>query len=171
MAKLKGKVRPPKKGAAGAGVGTKQAMLFNHALGQHILKNPLVLQALVEKAALRNTDTVLEIGPGTGNLTVKMLDRVKKVNTQKHREHAYAGVNGIANRAWLLLRSKLVILPSLPELCMLMAGCCMIAGSGHCLRVGPSDGGGAAEESAGHTLPAQAHHDGWRRHQDRASLL
>merc|ERR1712179_835729 len=29
--------------------------------------------------ALRNTDTVLEIGPGTGNMTVKMLDRVKKV--------------------------------------------------------------------------------------------
>ena len=81
MAKLKGKVRPPKKGAVGAGGGTKQAMQFNHALGQHILKNPLVLQALVEKAALRNTDTVLEIGPGTGNLTVKMLDRVKKVNT------------------------------------------------------------------------------------------
>merc|ERR1711972_965145 len=32
-----------------------------------------------EKSALRNTDTVLEIGPGTGNLTVKMLDKVKKV--------------------------------------------------------------------------------------------
>merc|ERR1712025_884898 len=56
-----------------------QAMQFNHALGQHILKNPLVIQSLVEKSALRNTDTVLEIGPGTGNMTVKMLDRVKKV--------------------------------------------------------------------------------------------
>ena len=31
------------------------------------------------QSALRNTDTVLEIGPGTGNMTVKMLDRVKKV--------------------------------------------------------------------------------------------
>merc|ERR1719154_809914 len=61
--------------------GTKntQAMQFNHALGQHILKNPLIVQALVEKSALRNTDTVLEIGPGTGNMTVKMLDKVKKV--------------------------------------------------------------------------------------------
>merc|ERR1712142_373372 len=37
------------------------------------------VQALVEKSALRSTDTVLEIGPGTGNMTVKMLDRVKKV--------------------------------------------------------------------------------------------
>ena len=31
------------------------------------------------QSALRHTDTVLEIGPGTGNLTVKMLDKVKKV--------------------------------------------------------------------------------------------
>jgi len=56
-----------------------QGMQFNHALGQHILKNPLIVQGLIEKAALRSTDTVLEIGPGTGNMTVKMLDRVKKV--------------------------------------------------------------------------------------------
>lgn len=58
---------------------TGQAMMFNHALGQHILKNPLIVQALVDKSALRNTDVVLEIGPGTGNMTVKMLDKVKKV--------------------------------------------------------------------------------------------
>ncbi|NXS42127.1 DIM1 transferase, partial [Balaeniceps rex] len=30
-------------------------------------------------AALRRTDVVLEVGPGTGNLTVKMLEKVKKV--------------------------------------------------------------------------------------------
>jgi len=75
MVKLNKKMKQKSK----AGGGNKQAMQFNHALGQHILKNPLVIQALVEKSALRNTDTVLEIGPGTGNLTVKMLDRVKKV--------------------------------------------------------------------------------------------
>ena len=92
MGKLNKKM---KQKAQSGGGGNKQAMQFNHALGQHILKNPLVIQALVEKvtilivpvivklifpqAALRNTDTVLEIGPGTGNLTVKMLDKVKKV--------------------------------------------------------------------------------------------
>ena len=32
------------------------------------------------QAGLRSTDTVLEIGPGTGNLTVKLLERVKKVS-------------------------------------------------------------------------------------------
>ena len=34
---------------------------------------------MVEKAALRPTDVVLEIGPGTGNMTVKMLEKCKKV--------------------------------------------------------------------------------------------
>jgi len=56
-----------------------QGMQFHHSLGQHILKNPLIVQALIEKSALRSTDTVLEIGPGTGNMTVKMIDKVKKV--------------------------------------------------------------------------------------------
>lgn len=34
---------------------------------------------MVEKAAIRPTDVVLEIGPGTGNMTIKMLDKAKKV--------------------------------------------------------------------------------------------
>jgi len=63
----------------GDGPKTGQAMQFNHGLGQHILKNPLIVQSLIDKSALRNTDTVLEIGPGTGNMTVKMLDKVKRV--------------------------------------------------------------------------------------------
>nr|CAG4641002.1 EOG090X08Z3 [Eulimnadia texana] len=52
---------------------------FNTNLGQHILKNPLIVQNMVEKAALRSVDTVLEIGPGTGNMTVKLLEKSKKV--------------------------------------------------------------------------------------------
>lgn len=28
---------------------------------------------------MKSTDVVLEVGPGTGNITVKMLERVKKV--------------------------------------------------------------------------------------------
>ena len=35
-------------------------------------------QWIIEKAALRQTDTVLEIGPGTGNMTVRMLEKAKK---------------------------------------------------------------------------------------------
>merc|ERR1712141_588029 len=75
----KGRQRPATSDAASGGGGSKQAMIFNTGLGQHILKNPLVVQGIVDKAALRPTDTVLEIGPGTGNMTAKMLDKVKKV--------------------------------------------------------------------------------------------
>lgn len=51
---------------------------FNTNFGQHILKNPGVSDAIVEKAYLKPTDTVLEVGPGTGNLTVRILERAKK---------------------------------------------------------------------------------------------
>ncbi|KAH8278435.1 hypothetical protein KR018_003262 [Drosophila ironensis] len=57
----------------------KQGIVFNKDFGQHILKNPLVITSMLEKAALRPTDVVLEIGPGTGNMTVRMLEKAKKV--------------------------------------------------------------------------------------------
>ena len=56
-----------------------QNIQFKKEFGQHILKNPLVVSAIVDKAALRPTDVVLEVGPGTGNMTMKMIDRVKTV--------------------------------------------------------------------------------------------
>jgi len=31
------------------------------------------------QAAIRATDVVLEIGPGTGNMTIKLLEKAKKV--------------------------------------------------------------------------------------------
>ncbi|XP_037039760.1 probable dimethyladenosine transferase [Bradysia coprophila] len=57
----------------------KQGIVFNKDFGQHILKNPLVITSMIEKSALRPTDVVLEIGPGTGNMTVKILEKAKKV--------------------------------------------------------------------------------------------
>ncbi|EGN94712.1 hypothetical protein SERLA73DRAFT_187771 [Serpula lacrymans var. lacrymans S7.3] len=54
--------------------------IFNtERFGQHILKNPLVAQGIVDKANLRPTDKVLEVGPGTGNLTVRILEKAKHV--------------------------------------------------------------------------------------------
>jgi 18S rRNA (adenine1779-N6/adenine1780-N6)-dimethyltransferase len=52
---------------------------FHKSKGQHILKNPQVVRAIVEKAGIQPTDVVLEIGPGTGNLTMKLLEVAKKV--------------------------------------------------------------------------------------------
>ncbi|KAH9580070.1 Ribosomal RNA adenine methyltransferase KsgA/Erm [Trypanosoma melophagium] len=59
--------------------GSQSGMVFNKGFGQHILKNPLVIAAIVEKAAIKPTDVVLEIGPGTGNLTEKLLQTAKRV--------------------------------------------------------------------------------------------
>ncbi|KAL0477990.1 hypothetical protein AKO1_005305 [Acrasis kona] len=56
-----------------------QGIQFDKGFGQHILKNPLVIDAILNKAAIRSTDVVLEIGPGTGNMTIKMLALAKKV--------------------------------------------------------------------------------------------
>lgn len=52
---------------------------FKKHHGQHILANPLIVKTIVEKAGVKSTDTVLEVGPGTGNLTMKLLDAAKKV--------------------------------------------------------------------------------------------
>lgn len=51
---------------------------MNTDIGQHVLKNPGVAQAIVDKAALKQSDIVLEVGPGSGNLTVKILEKAKK---------------------------------------------------------------------------------------------
>ena len=55
--------------------GASQGLVFNTSgYGQHILKNPQVVQSMVEKAGIQKTDTILEIGPGTGNMTVKLCE-------------------------------------------------------------------------------------------------
>ncbi|KIK09428.1 hypothetical protein K443DRAFT_127386 [Laccaria amethystina LaAM-08-1] len=51
--------------------------IFNtQRFGQHILKNPATAQ---KSANLKPTDKVMEVGPGTGNLTVKILEKAKHV--------------------------------------------------------------------------------------------
>ena len=39
----------------------------------------MIAEAIVQKANLKPSDTVLEVGPGTGNLTVRILEKAKKV--------------------------------------------------------------------------------------------
>ena len=47
--------------------------------GQHLLKNPMILNEIITKSGIKPTDTVLEIGPGTGNLTMLLLEAARKV--------------------------------------------------------------------------------------------
>ncbi|XP_074993059.1 dimethyladenosine transferase isoform X2 [Calonectris borealis] len=74
-----GELKHPLASSAGTAENGPSGIVFNPGAGQHILKNPLVVNSIIEKAALRRTDVILEVGPGTGNLTVKMLEKVKKV--------------------------------------------------------------------------------------------
>ncbi|CAL8997999.1 unnamed protein product [Prunus brigantina] len=52
---------------------------FHKSKGQHILKNPLLVDSIVQKSGIKSTDVILEIGPGTGNLTKKLLEVGKRV--------------------------------------------------------------------------------------------
>ncbi len=51
----------------------------NKSLGQHWLKDRLILEAIADCAELSKTDTVLEIGPGLGTLTSVLLQKAGQV--------------------------------------------------------------------------------------------
>jgi 18S rRNA (adenine1779-N6/adenine1780-N6)-dimethyltransferase len=72
---MSGKVRRERQGKALR----HHEFQMDKSKGQHLLKNPMIIDSIVEKAKLKATDVVLEIGPGTGNMTMKMLPLVKKV--------------------------------------------------------------------------------------------
>ena len=54
-------------------------MPTNKSLGQHWLRDPDVLADIADSAGLNPNDTVLEIGPGLGTLTSRLLARAKNV--------------------------------------------------------------------------------------------
>ncbi|XP_075647253.1 ribosomal RNA small subunit methyltransferase-like [Castanea sativa] len=78
-----GKIRKEKPKAKGGGAGTSApyqgGISFHKSKGQHILKNPMLVDTIVQKSGIKSTDTILEIGPGTGNLTKKLLEAGKFV--------------------------------------------------------------------------------------------
>ncbi|KAF5391974.1 hypothetical protein D9757_003243 [Collybiopsis confluens] len=65
--------------ASSSSTTTNNPIFKTERFGQHILKNPQMAQAIVEKANLKPTDKVLEVGPGTGNLTTYILSQAKHV--------------------------------------------------------------------------------------------
>ncbi|CAM8927466.1 unnamed protein product [Rhodiola kirilowii] len=69
------------KTARSAGVGRhfQGGIPFHKSKGQHILNNPSLVDSIVQKSGIKSTDIVLEIGPGTGNLTKKLLEAGKMV--------------------------------------------------------------------------------------------
>jgi 18S rRNA (adenine1779-N6/adenine1780-N6)-dimethyltransferase len=71
-----GKIQKKRHGGGGGGGGARLqgGIPFEKSKGQHILRNPALVDSIIAKAGLKPTDTVLEIGPGTGNLTKKLLE-------------------------------------------------------------------------------------------------
>lgn len=62
-----------------AGPSNNNLISANTTLGQHFLKNPAVISAIIQKAGVKGTDVVMEIGPGTGNMTLPLLQQSKQV--------------------------------------------------------------------------------------------
>lgn len=60
-------------------VGGQVGFGMNKSRGQHLLKNQKIIQDIVTKSGLTPSQTVLEIGPGTGNLTQLLLEKAKNV--------------------------------------------------------------------------------------------
>ena len=58
---------------------TSLALKNNKSLGQHWLKDPDVLADIADEADLQQGDVVLEIGPGLGTLTSRLLARARRV--------------------------------------------------------------------------------------------
>jgi 16S rRNA (adenine1518-N6/adenine1519-N6)-dimethyltransferase len=54
-------------------------MPANKKLGQHWLQDPLILQSIADYAKLNKDDFVVEVGPGLGTLTSKLLKSEAKV--------------------------------------------------------------------------------------------
>ncbi len=53
--------------------------MADKSLGQHWLNDKATLDSIVDAAELSSDDTVLEVGPGLGSLTRKLLSKVGKV--------------------------------------------------------------------------------------------
>ncbi len=51
------------------------------SLGQNFLVNPHILDKIIAAAEISKDDTILEVGPGTGNLTRKLLEKAGRVVT------------------------------------------------------------------------------------------
>src|SRR5690606_25601084 len=63
------------------------------SLGQHWLHDEASLDAMLETADVGKDDTVLEIGPGLGTLTEKLLDSGAKVHAVEFDKDLLAGLN------------------------------------------------------------------------------
>lgn len=82
---------------------------YDKDLGQHILRNPGIVDKIIDRANIKETDTVLEIGSGTGNLTLKLLPKAKKVICYEFDKRLAAELVKRVNQAGLGHKMKLFV--------------------------------------------------------------
>lgn len=78
-------------------------------LGQHWLTDEATLEAICDSADLDKEDTVLEIGPGHGNLTQHLVERVKKVVAVEKDEKLAGSLQGLTLQQGLTLHGELEV--------------------------------------------------------------
>jgi len=66
-------------------------------LGQNFLVDEKVLDEIVESADLNETDNVIEVGPGTGFLTERLVENVKSVTAVEYDNDMISVLNGRFN--------------------------------------------------------------------------
>jgi 16S rRNA (adenine1518-N6/adenine1519-N6)-dimethyltransferase len=67
-------------------------------LGQHFLNNPKILSRIAEAACPEPCRVVIEIGPGKGTLTRRLLDRAERVVAIELDPYLARGLAGLSNR-------------------------------------------------------------------------
>jgi 16S rRNA (adenine1518-N6/adenine1519-N6)-dimethyltransferase len=70
---------------------------INEKYDQHFLVDDIIIERMMEYAELKKEDTILEIGPGTGNITNVLAKRCKKVVAIEIDERFRKILNGINN--------------------------------------------------------------------------
>jgi 16S rRNA A1518/A1519 N6-dimethyltransferase RsmA/KsgA/DIM1 with predicted DNA glycosylase/AP lyase activity len=67
------------RGVGRALIRTERGLTLRKSLGQHLLVRKDILHTIVRAAAIEPHEHVLEIGPGTGNLTILLLEKAGAV--------------------------------------------------------------------------------------------
>ena len=61
-------------------------IIAKKSLGQNFLKDKKIINLITEIGDINSNDTILEVGPGTGNLTEKILEKKPKEFVFKEKD-------------------------------------------------------------------------------------
>ena len=84
--------------------------VLRKSLGQHLLQTPELLRLIADAADIRESDHVLEVGPGTGNLTMHLLERAGAVTAIELSEELHDVVTRRVDMLCVLWRGQVIIL-------------------------------------------------------------